>query len=108
MCSCRLQVSVLRFSVGSVGALGSDGNTLLPKIHRADSNGSPQVQGGGGGSQPGGSVAIAPSSERRMSRFFVWLLPCCGSAPCPLRVSPLVEASGSTDYILPSITLEDD
>ena len=69
----RLQVSVLRFSVVSV-ALGSDGNTLFPKIHRADSNGGPQAQDGGDGSQRrcaySGSVAIAPSSDQGMSRFF--------------------------------------
>ena len=95
----RLQVSLLRFSVVSV-ALGSDGNTLFPKIHRADSNGSPQVQGGGGGSQPGGSVAIAPSYKRSRSGFS------CGSclaaglprAPCGCRLG---EARGSTASILP-------
>ena len=72
---------MLRFSVVSV-ALGSDGNTLFPKIHRADSNGGPQAQDGGDGSQPGGSVAIAPSSDQGMSRFF-------RVAPALLRVCPV-------------------
>ena len=109
----RLQVSVLRFSVVSV-ALGSDGNTLFPKIHRADSNGGPPGAGRwrGGGGQPGGSGRTLrrdhlPQLQAEKERFFVWLLPCCGSVPVPLAGVASVEASDSelsftfNDYRIP-------